>query len=571
LCLFVVTGCVTNPSSGPEVLTPQQARRGGVLTVLDDRTISTWDPQSIADPGDAALASRLFLRTLTTYLPPLAEGTAGPGVDATQLVGDLAVGPGTTTDGGKSWSLLLRTGVLWQDGRQVSCEDVRYGVSRTFAKDRVGGTRYAVRYLDVPRVAAGPRAGDPLYFGPADTEGQAGFDAAIACTGHIVTFHLRQQVPDFPDLLTLPEFAPYREDIDERTDDRFTVFSDGPYILEGNWHTGRGGKFTRNYNWLPLVDPVREANPDTVRYVESVPGDQVVTRLRSAEGDDRFALAARPVPAARTGAVDADSTLKPRLAVVPQGSVDYLVVRARSAALADPVVRRAFALATDRAAYVAAAGGPSAVRLATALIPRDVDRSATVNPLGAPDGGDPTRSAALLRQAKVTAPVTVRLAVVQDTASQAAAAALVGGWKRAGFAVVVVPVPAAEVLRLRNPGSTGDVDVVLSTRHLDWRSGAAIVPPVLGLDVDPAGATQGVSQDLVVAVARALATPNRPDRELAWAKVSDLVVGRGTVIPLGERVHLLLRGPLVQRYAGNPLAGAVDLAAVAVRPLSDIP
>jgi hypothetical protein len=64
---------------------------------------------------------------------------------------------------------------------------------------------------------------------------------------------------------------------------------------------------------------------------------------------------------------------------------------------------------------------------------------------------------------------------------------------------------------------------------------------------------------------------DRADREVAWSEVDELAVGRAVVIPLGARTRLLLRGPLVQRYAVSTLSGAADLGLVAVRPLSDIP
>ena len=567
--LVALTGCVTRPNPGPDIKTPEQARRGGTVTLLDNRTVSTWDPQSLSDPADATLASRLFVRTLTTYAVGAFEGGTGPQSGAGPLVGDLSVGPGTTPDGGLTWTFLLRNGALWQDGKEVSCEDVRYGVSRSFDAKRAGGTRYAVELLDVPRHGSGPLAGQPMYAGPTDTANQRGFDAAIVCTDRIVTFRLRQAVADFPDLLTLPEFAPYRRDIDERTDDRYTVFSDGPYILEGLWHPGQGGKLTRNYNWGPLVDTVRDQNVEAFRYVESVPDAEILARLSTPQGEDRFALALRGVPTAARASVEANAGLVRLRALAPAGTVEYLRVRARSAALADPLVRRALALATDRAAYAGAGGG--AVEPTTGLIPWGVDGRAPTNPLGAPPGGDVTGAAALLREATVTLPVSVRLAVPEGAGVEDGVAALVTTWRSAGFDVVVVPVSPAECLRLLDPKSTGDIDVVLASTRLAWLSGEAVVPAALGLGLATTPADGAVEPDLVAAVERARSVRDRADREVAWSEVDELAVGRAVVIPLGARTRLLLRGPLVQRYAVSTLSGAADLGLVAVRPLSDIP
>lgn len=564
-----LAGCVTRPNPGPDVKTPEQARRGGTLTLLDNRAVSTWDPQSLADPADAQLATRLFVRTLTTYAVGALEGDTGPKPAEGQLVGDLAVGPGSTPDGGLTWSFLLRNGALWQDGKEVSCADVRYGVSRSFDPSRAGGTRYAVELLDVPRHGSGPLAGQPVYTGPRDTAHQQGFDAAIVCTDRIVTFRLRQAVADFPDLLTLPEFAPYRRDIDERTDDRYTCFSDGPYILEGLWHPGSGGKLTRNYNWGPLVDTVRDQNVEAFRYVESVPDADILSRLSAPQGDDRFALAVRGVPGAARPSVEANAALARVRALVPTGTVEYLRVRARSAALADPLVRRAFALATDRSGYAGAGGG--ALQPTTGLIPWGVDGRAPTNPLGSAAGGDPTAAAALLRKTTTRLPVSVRLAVPEGSGLEDAVAALVHTWRSAGFEVVAVPVSPAEAMRLLDPMSTGDADVVLASTRLAWRSGEAVVPAALGLGLATTPADSAVEADLVAAVERARSVRDRADREVAWSEVDELAVGRAVVIPLGARTRLLLRGPLVQRYAVSTLSGAADLGLVAVRPLGDIP
>ncbi len=182
-----------------------------------------------------------------------------------------------------------------------------------------------------------------------------------------------------------------------------------------------------------------------------------------------------------------------------------------------------------------------------------------------------TGAAALLREATVTLPVSVRLAVPEGAGVEDGVAALVTTWRSAGFDVVVVPVSPAECLRLLDPKSTGDIDVVLASTRLAWLSGEAVVPAALGLGLATTPSDGAVEPDLVAAVERARSVRDRADREVAWSEVDELAVGRAVVIPLGARTRLLLRGPLVQRYAVSTLSGAADLGLVAVRPLSDIP
>ena len=51
----------------------------------------------------------------------------------------------------------------WEDGTDITCEDFKYGVSRTFANDLItGGPNYILSYLDVPKDDRGLRLQRPL-------------------------------------------------------------------------------------------------------------------------------------------------------------------------------------------------------------------------------------------------------------------------------------------------------------------------------------------------------------------------------------------------------------------------
>ena len=39
----------------------------------------------------------------------------------------------------------------WEDGKDITCEDFKYGASRVFATDVItGGPNYLLSYLDIP-------------------------------------------------------------------------------------------------------------------------------------------------------------------------------------------------------------------------------------------------------------------------------------------------------------------------------------------------------------------------------------------------------------------------------------
>ena len=158
--------------------------KGGTLYYLTNaEQFDQIDPQRIYTGEDLAFFNGTIYRTLTAYKfsPDAAEGTS--------IVGDLATDTGTATNGGKTWEFTIRDGATFQDGSPVTCADVAYGTSRTFATDVItGGPTYAISMLDIPTLEDGSSA----YKGPYTGEGQELFDKAVTCSadGKTITFNL---------------------------------------------------------------------------------------------------------------------------------------------------------------------------------------------------------------------------------------------------------------------------------------------------------------------------------------------------------------------------------------------
>ncbi len=300
LSLLVLSGC-----SMRQVTPVAPTARGGTLHVLVDRRVDAWDPQRIDRTEEAAFAGRTFLRTLTT------QTGAGAGF-LPGLVGDLATGTGTSDDDGRIWSFTIVKDAPWQDGRFVTCADVKYGVSRSFARDRVaGGPTYAVDLLDVPTYTNAQGATVSAYAGPYSGQGQTFYDRAVTCDGQTITFHLNQPRYDFGQIVSTPAFAPVRKDQDSERSDALSVFSSGPYMLEGVWRPGEGGRFVRNRKWLSFDDPVRLAWPDVIEVEEALPTTALVQRIVDDRGDDQTAITWTDAPAAMRGQLMAP-TVAPR-------------------------------------------------------------------------------------------------------------------------------------------------------------------------------------------------------------------------------------------------------------------
>ena len=176
-------------------------KAGGTLYYLTKRNVEHLDPQRMYIGRDLTDASRLFYRTLTQEK---ADNT---------LVPDLATTTGTASDSNRTWAFTLKSGPKWQDGTPITCEDVKYGVSRTFAVNTLtGGPNYALQFLDI-----GTDKNGSLYSGPYTKKNQALFDKAVVCTGNTITFHLKKPVGDFNYTVSgaLAAFAPFKASQDK--------------------------------------------------------------------------------------------------------------------------------------------------------------------------------------------------------------------------------------------------------------------------------------------------------------------------------------------------------------------
>lgn len=226
-----------------------KAEKGGnAIFLVGVRNVEHWDPQRMYIGRDLNNSGRLFYRSLVA-LP-----ASNDKVEGTTPIADLATDTGTTNDGGKSWSFTVRDGVKWEDGKEISCEDFKYGASRNFATDVIigGPANYLFTYLDIPSGSDGL----PEYKGPYNKKGQDLFDKAVTCDGKTITYRFKKAWPDFPlSIAQLRYMDPYREDLDKGDANNFAIISNGPYKLDGAWKEGTGGKFVRNENWTRARTP----------------------------------------------------------------------------------------------------------------------------------------------------------------------------------------------------------------------------------------------------------------------------------------------------------------------------
>ncbi|WP_434966678.1 ABC transporter substrate-binding protein [Janibacter indicus] len=569
VALAVVAGATActdgdgGPGPGPSASTGDVSGPEDRLTLLSEGPIAAWDPQRITSRQVAGLASRTWMRTLTAYAP--ATNLAGQRA----LRGDLADGTGRASKDARTWTFRLRQGVTWQDGSAITCEDVQHGVARSFDED-ITSSGYALTYLDIPKRPDGTsRYPGPLAKGGTSAANRKLLERAVECRDErTITFHLAEPVGNFDEVVSLPEFAPFKASRDKVDDVAHDAFSSGPYKLEEGWTPSKGGTWVRNPKWSAKSDPLRRVGPATIEHKEGVePKDAVETIVDGEDGGRTLAL--DPVPAALTPALDEAGDAAQSVTVDGQ-LVDYLAVSSKSSALKKSAVRTALATATNREGYTealgTATGTPSWSLLGTAL------PSAHETVLDHGPTGDAAAARAQLRQAKVRTPVKISVAYRDGGEMPKALKALEGTWEDAGFDVTLEPIDEEDYFSQVGTRKVAEKhDLVWANWGPDFPSASTVLPPLfddrINLSKTSVGRNYGLWADKQVtkAMDKAGAETTRADRAKAWSAIDTDLLRDGAYIPLRQSRLTHAAGSEVTSFIGNPAYGGVpELGVVGV-------
>ncbi|MGB4917024.1 MAG: ABC transporter substrate-binding protein [Propionicimonas sp.] len=535
---------------------------GGTLSILSGTATEHWDPQRVYVGVNIESGNRLFTRTLTTFGPVAKDG------DQATLVADAATDVGTASDGGKTWKFTIKDGIKWEDGKTVTCEDFAYGVSRTFAVDVItGGPNYAIAFLDIPKNSDG----SSKFAGPYKKTGQDLFDKAVTCSGSELTFKLSQPVNDFNMAVTMTAFAAFRKDKDQGDKSNFAIFSNGPYKIDGNWTTNKGGTFVRNDQWDPATDTIRKAYPDKITWDESLTQETLYERLIANQGADQNAITFDQAPV--TALANVAGGAEGRNSIVASPYTRYLVPNFKSKVFSNDKAREALALAADRSAYVTAAGGAQVVQATNSLI-NPALQAFPNTPMLAGDKGDPAKAKEALQAAGLTAPVKITVAYRKNDTLDKVFSGLKTAWDAAGFDTTLVGIPAEQYYStLQSPDAANKYDAYWAGWGADWPSGSTVIPALLDSRVNISAGGPGQdygyfsSDEFNAGIDKAYAIADQAEREKAWGALdTEAVTKYFAIIPLINDKFVFVHGSNVQGAVVNTtFTGYYDLANVSVK------
>lgn len=538
------------------------AAKGGTVYSLETAVTEHLDPQRTYVGRDISNLGRLVYRSWVTF--PAGETDEAKG---STPIPDLATDTGQSNEDATEWSFTLKDGPKWQDGQPVTCEDFAYGVSRTFATDVItGGPNYIIGYLDIPSDAEG----QPAYKGPYTKEGQELFDQAVSCDGNTITYRFKKAWPDFPlAIASLRAFDPYRADQDQGDKSDLQVFSNGPYMLEGEWNEDSGGTFVRNPEWDGTEDTTREANPDKFVFQIGIDPEVIIDRLIANEGDDANAISTRNITPAQYPQIEGE--VADRAININSPFTDYLLPNFNR--ITNVKVRQALAAATNRGSYVGALGGDKASSPALSIVNPQVPGYAANDAFGSETGADVEGAKKLLEESGETLPYPIKFTYpIGSEAAEKAFAALKETFDEAGFEVTLDGLdPSGPYYEtVQKPGS--DSDLIWGGWGADWPSVSTVIPPLFDSRINITKNSNGqdygnyANDEVNAAMDAASAEPDLDTANQMWSDVDNMLAEDVAYIPLDITKFYYLRGSNIQNYvnavstSGYPDLGVISVA-----------
>jgi peptide/nickel transport system substrate-binding protein len=518
---LLLTGCSSSNSSSGNA---SGSSKGGTLTILSDATAVHLDPATSQNLAITTLG--LIARRLTTW-------DIEPG-KAAKVVPDLATNTGVSSDGGKTWTYHLKSGIKFQTGKTITSQDIKWGVERSFAPTLTGGLSYHKSLL----------VGGSSYQGPFNGQSLSSISTPNAST---IVFHLNASYGDWPWLVSMPAFTPVPVGAGKTTAYDTAPVASGPYEVQSD-QQGSQITFARNKYWSAKTDKVRTAGPSKIVIKEGQDDSTTAQTLIADAGTAKDSFDANYLGAAEFNQVRASSDAQSRLATSQAGPINYLAINTSKGSLQNLDVRKALEYAVNKQSFRLAAGGTSAGTYATTLITPGIAGRQTYNLYKAKETGDVAKAKSLLKQAGVSN-LNLTLLTPNDSSSLAEAQALQAGIQRAGIKVTLKPEDEDSFYTDATTGN--DYDLSLFSWQPDFPSANANIQPLYASSqIGNGGYNVSHYSNSAVdqLITKATGTVNQKDAEKLWAEADKKIMADAPIVPLTYAKQSFLRGSNVQNF-----------------------
>src|SRR3954454_8793958 len=500
---------------------------------------------------------RFYTRALVMFKP--APGDAGY-----QLVPDLAQDLGKSSDGGKTWTYTLRSGVKFEDGTPVTSKDVKYAVERSFDKATLPlGPAYFDAFLNWP-------AG---YKGPYKTPSMNTDSAIETPNDQTIVFHLNKPFKEFDYFAMLPQTAPVPQSKDTGANYKKHVISTGPYM----WKTYEPGKqyvLVRNPEWDQSTDPNRKALPDEIDVQLGMNADDLDNQLIAGDTQvDAQGTGAQPAALSR---LLGDPTLKARVDNPTAARLWYTNMLPQVKPFDNVHCRRAIQYGMDRASYQAAYGGPIAGgELATTVMPPTIPGYTKFDlyPAGSDSKGDTTKAKEELQKCGQPNGFDATIAYrAERPKEKATAEAFQQALDRIGIKLTIKPLPegtySSDTCGVPDYVAQHKIGMCVYGWGADWPSGFGYLSQIVdSRTIRPGGTNYNVRlPEVDKLLDKAVATADVQHREAIWGQIDKLVMQDAVIYPgIYSKTVLIRPTAATNVFVNNGLGGFYDFLAMGVQ------
>ena len=519
-------------NAGLEKVYNPSDKKGGTIRMANE---GDWDT---LDPGETYYGYswnflRLYGRSLLTY-------KVEPGPAGNELTPDLAEGLGTSSDGGKTWTYKIRSGVKYEDGTVVKSADVKYAVLRSVDKATFpNGPAYFEQFLNLPEG----------YKGPYKSKGVNTDSAITTPDDTTIVFHLKQPFAGFDYLAALSQTVPVPQAKDTGANYKQHVVSTGPYMFDQN-NLGKNFSLKRNPNWDQATDPIRKALPDSYEVALNVNADDIDNRLLS--GDLDVHVTGTGVQPAALGRVVGDPNLKAQTDNPYQSRLWYTSIVGTVAPFDNIECRKAVEYAADKTGYQTAYGGPlSGGDVASTIMPPNIPGYQKYDLYPSPDGkGDVAKAKEALAACGQPNGFATNISYrAERPKEKATAESLQQSLARVGIKLTLKPYPQGDYFSqyAGNPPyvKANKLGLVVNGWGADWNDGFGFLSQIVDSRVirETGGSSNASVRDPEVdkMLDAAITNQDAKARESQWAAIDKKVMEDAYILPGIYAKALLIR------------------------------
>ncbi len=560
-------------SSGLQGLNPGTGtpHRGGTLNLLGVGDVDFMD-YNISYYTIGYLGQRMWVRGLYAY-PAIPGHTTTPAPD-------LATGAPVVSNGGKTYSVTIRTGAMWDTTpfRQVTAADAELGLKRACNPAQpFGGLPDFINlikgYAQFCAGFAKVKPTIPAIKSYIETHNISG----VVAKGQTISYTLTQPASYFADELTLDPFNPAPIEALNYLPGSATSFqhtiADGPYRVQ-TYIPARKIVFVRNPAWKASSDPIRKAYVNQINVTETGNAITNQTQLQTNSASASMEWDSFPPVASVPGLVQQMEHGSKNFNLGPTYSTNpYIVFNQVSpnnkSALTKLAVRQAISYGIDRAHLIQDLNGSTLSPPLTHILPNGINGAQYVPKNFNPYPYDPSKAKSMLAAAGYPHGLSLKfLYRPASTASVKIFQTLQADLAKVGIKLVGVGVPTADFyvkyMEVPSVAHRGVWDLALAGWGPDWYGDAATSffkplfygPP----SYPPIGSNFGFYNNPSVntQITKAAAEGNPVAAGHMWAQIDMEVTNAAAIYPITQPLQPLFHASYVHNAVYVPAIQEFD-------------